>query len=144
MIYHSIIPWRNYGISSTYDFFKQAAELITSKPLVEQIEIAELVNRPGIQGNRPGIQGPAEFIGPSLPPTDDITIEMIEDDPGLSPGQQLIADAGKDVFGQLLINMGVYLLNPASPTDANPVMVGPQDEIVGVIAIGLGTLIKWV
>lgn len=137
MIYHSIIPWRNYGISSTYDFFKQAAELIASKPLVEQIEIAELVNRPGIQG-------PAEFIGPSLPPTDDITIKMIEDDPGLTPGQRLIAEAGKDAFGQLLVNMGVYLLNPASPTDANPVMVGPQDEIVGVIAIGLGTLIKWV
>lgn len=137
MRYHSIIPWRNYGISSTYDFSRQASEIIASKPLVEQIEISELVNRPGIQG-------PAEFIGPSLPPTDDITIEMIEDDPGLSPGQQLIADAGKDVFGQLLINMGVYLINPISPSDANPAMAGPQDEIVGFMAIALGTFIKWI
>ena len=84
-----------------------------------------------------------EFVPPGNTPRSE-TIPETSSSYDLTPGQQLIADAGKDVFGQLLINMGVYLINPVSPSDANPIMVGPQDEIVGFMAIALGTFIKWI
>ena len=81
-----------------------------------------------------------EFVPPGNTPRSEITAV----DKKLTPHQQLIADTGKDIFGQMLINMGVYLINPVSPSDANPVMAGPQDEIVGFMAIALGTFIKWI
>lgn len=87
-----------------------------------------------------------EFNYQFVPPGNTPRSEIIEFDANnkLTPHQQLIADTGKDVVGQLIINFGVYLLNPVSPSDANPVMAGPQDEIVGFIAIALGTFIKWI
>jgi hypothetical protein len=136
-MYFSLIPWRQFGISSTYEFpGNTLAQLIEKEPLVEQIQTKQMTDFIGPTN----LEQPSLAIGNFLNP---INAEIIASDSKYSEfAKDLAKEAGKDVVGSLLINAGVYLLNPVSPTDvATP---GPGDEIVGGILIAVGTFVKWI
>jgi len=139
-MYFSLIPWRQFGIPSSYKFpGNSLVELIKKEPLVEQIQTKPMTDEFEFIG-------PTNLEQPSLPTgnfLNPINTEISETDSKYSDyAKDLAKEAGKDVVGSLLINAGVYLLNPVSPTDvATP---GPGDEIAGGILIAVGSFVKWI
>jgi len=140
-MYFRLIPWRQFGISSSVNISVNSLNKTSPKKLEKKEDLGNYSEKKS-----------AYFIGPtnleqsSLPTgnfLNPINTEISETDSKYSDyAKDLAKEAGKDVVGSLLINAGVYLLNPVSPTDvATP---GPGDEIAGGILIAVGSFVKWI